>query len=80
MAALRCGWCSLGGDIGSLFILTGNGEDDVGGGVLLDTAKCGKLLCVKEVGIWWPLHGIGARPISDPILKSCAPNDVSVPG
>lgn len=36
-------WCSRGGLIGSLLILTGNGDVD-GGGVLLDTAKCGRPL------------------------------------
>lgn len=78
---LRCGWCSLGGEIGSLFILMGSG-DDVGGGVLLDTARCGKhvLLCVSEVGIWWPVQDIDDSPISDPILKSWAPKDVSALG
>ena len=44
--AIDCCWCwlsswSRGGDIGSDFILTGAGDDDEGGGVLLLTAKCG---------------------------------------
>lgn len=78
---LRCGWCSLGGEIGSLLILTGSG-DDVGGGVLLETAKCGKheLLCVSDVGIWCAFQDIDDSPISDPILKSWAPNDDSALG
>jgi hypothetical protein len=39
-----CCWLSiwsLGGDIGSAFILTGAEEGEVGGGVLFDTAKWG---------------------------------------
>lgn len=44
--AIDCCWCwlsswSRGGDIGSDFILTGAGDDEEGGGVLLLTAKCG---------------------------------------
>lgn len=75
----RCRWCSLGGDIGSLLILTGKG-DDAGGGVLLDTFKCGRtLLWANDVGIWCPLHEIDPNPISGPILKSCGPNDERAP-
>lgn len=37
--------------MGSLLIFTGSGED-AGGGVLLDTAKCGRpLVCANDVGI-----------------------------
>lgn len=80
MPAFRWGWCSLGGEIGSLLILTGSG-DEAGGGVLLDTARCGSpLVWASDVGIWWLLHDIGPRFMSGPMLKSWAPNEDNAPG
>lgn len=59
-------------------ILTGRG-DDAGGGVLLDTAKCGRtLLWPREV--WWLLQDMEPRPMSGPMLKSWAPKEESAPG
>lgn len=54
----------------------------MGGGVLLDTARCGRqlLVWVSDVGIWWPLHDMEASPMSEPMLKSCGPKEDNAPG
>lgn len=66
--------------MGSLLILTGSGEED-GGGVLLDTARCGRpLVWANDVGIWWLLQDMGPSPMSWPMLKSWAPKDDNPPG
>lgn len=66
--------------MGSLLILTGRG-DEAGGGVLLDTFRCGRTpLCVaNDVGIEWLPQVIEPSPMSFPMLKSWAPKDDRAP-